>query len=318
MVSLRKEGEPVRLPRIKPVNGGFLHVYNRIAGFPGDFPFGPAEKERFIRLLRRLDDYYTVDVLSFQVMSNHFHLVLHTPDAPPSPEETCRRYAAYYHGEKKLHPESRRCQEIAERLTDVSWFMRDLQQQFSRWFNKQHGRRGALWAGRFKSTVLEDGLAVWDCMKYIAMNPVRAHIVTDPADYRFCSWGAWSALGRHPYQDNLERNVMDRFSGLLGVENMKELQSEFRKELVRLKMERAEDQALEQAVKKAGDRAPFTQRIDRRVRYWVDGLVIGSELFVRETMTKARGKAHMRKRRVTYSSDSRHLCAYRQLRVQLQ
>ena len=51
-------------------------------------------------------------------------------------------------------------------------------------------QRGILWADRFKHTLLGDSRAVWQCVKYIQMNPVRARIVSNPADYRFCSYGA--------------------------------------------------------------------------------------------------------------------------------
>ena len=73
--------------------------------------------------------------------------------------------------------------------------MGDLQQGFATWFNRTRPvrRRGALWGGRYKNTVLEAGLAVWNCWKYVKMNPVRAGIVANPADYRFCSFGEWSA-----------------------------------------------------------------------------------------------------------------------------
>jgi hypothetical protein len=53
-------------------------------------------------------------------------------------------------------------------------FIRELQQPFTRWFNRTRPvrRHGSLWGGRFKNTILENGLAVWDCWKYIEMNPV--------------------------------------------------------------------------------------------------------------------------------------------------
>ena len=43
----------MRKARIKlKKNDGYYHLYNRIAGMPGDLPFGDVEKEKFIRIIR--------------------------------------------------------------------------------------------------------------------------------------------------------------------------------------------------------------------------------------------------------------------------
>jgi hypothetical protein len=59
-----------------------------------------------------------------------------------------------------------------------------------------------------------------------------------------------------------------------------------------------------------------------RVRYWIDGLVIGSEKFVRETIIRARGQAALQNRRLTRAlTDSGRptpLCSFKQLRVLLE
>jgi len=156
----------MRHPRLKPAGqDSFYHVYNRVAGNRHDLPFGDIEKEQFVRLMTRLNKLYTVDVLAFTVMGNHFHGILFAPADPPSDEETCARYAAYYEGKQSLTPGTGACREMAERLRDISWFMHDLEHEFSCWFNASRPirRRGALWATRFQDTLLEEGLAVWDC-----------------------------------------------------------------------------------------------------------------------------------------------------------
>jgi hypothetical protein len=63
----------MRQPRLKIDEvDTFYHCYNRVAGDPGYFPFEDAEKERFIRLIKKLSRFYTVDVVAHQVLSNHF------------------------------------------------------------------------------------------------------------------------------------------------------------------------------------------------------------------------------------------------------
>ena len=68
-----------------------------------------------------------------------------------------------------------------------SWFLRLVKQRFAQWYNKRQARTGALWEDRFKSVLVEGaGPALSAMAVYIDLNPVRAGIVEDPADYRWC------------------------------------------------------------------------------------------------------------------------------------
>ena len=74
----------MRLPRLKPdYQDSWHHCYNRTAGTREDRPFDDADKEAFVRILHQVSMLYTVRVAAYQVMSNHFHLILHTPEALP-------------------------------------------------------------------------------------------------------------------------------------------------------------------------------------------------------------------------------------------
>ena len=307
--------------RMKPTGmNTIMHVYNRVAGTTGHFPFGKAEKEEFLRRVKELNAFYVIDILAVQVMGNHYHLLAHIPADPPSNEEAADRYCRYYQGKKMIDPDSPACAELAHRLRDISEFLRELQQPFTRWFNRTRSarRHGALWGGRFKNTILENGIAVWDCWKYIEMNPVRAHIVENPADYRFCSFGEWAATGRNPFSEAIEEHLMPVFCDLLQVDNMSGLQIELQKEFARIQATEArrDPAEVETAIATAAKREPFTRQIDRRVRYWVDGLVIGSDLFVINTVADARGHAALAKRKLTrVTGDGASLYSFKQLRV---
>jgi len=247
----------------------------------------------------------------------------HAPQDCPTPEETCRRYEAHYDGKRKLTPNTERCAKVAAKLRDVSEFMGDLQQGFATWFNRTRPvrRRGALWGGRYKNTVLEAGLAVWNCWKYVEMNPVRAGIVANAADYRFCSFGEWSATGKHPFAETVQRRVMPFLEELLHAQSPDDLHRFMRMEFARLAAVQARRSVQEEeaAVEEAGKPIPFSRRLDRRVRYWVNGAAIGSELFVKEVMSRARPGVDMEKRRLSRAVDMTRnavpLCCYKQLRV---
>ena len=67
--------------------------------------------------------------------------------------------------------------------------MEGLLQRFTRWFNRTHKRTGNLWEDAFKSVIVEDGVAARTIAAYIDLNPVRAGMVEDPAEYRWSSYG---------------------------------------------------------------------------------------------------------------------------------
>jgi putative transposase len=75
-------------------------------------------------------------------------------------------------------------------MGDVSAFMKELKQRFSRWYNEVHDRYGTLWAERFKSVLVEDDSdALRTVAAYIDLNSVRAGLTPDPKDYRYSGYG---------------------------------------------------------------------------------------------------------------------------------
>ena len=286
----------MRTARVKPVaaespvGGTYYHLVNRIAGFPGDFPFGDREKERFIQLMKQLLRLYTIEPVAWMVMGNHFHILAFAPATAPSPVETARRYEAYYNGKRWLEPASEKCLRTARRMIDISLFMRDLQFQFSGWFNRSRPvrRRGRLWGDRFKSAILEGPGGVWECLKYVTLNPVRAKLVTDPADYRFSAWGEWNGTGAAPYAASLLRHLRHSFGERAATWEFADFHRELRSEFARVRT--AETHALPDDIEKAMAEAAMEPALlgvlNRRVRYWTDGLVIGSSAFLPKVMNE--------------------------------
>ncbi len=316
----------MRHARLKPDwRDTWHHCYNHAVGSAEDRPFGPAEKEQFIRILMRVADFYCVRIVAYQVMSNHWHIVLCAPAAMPSEEEAIRRFEAFHRGRRRLLPGSRLSAQWRERLRDVSWCMRHLQHLFTAWFNRSRPvrRKGTIWAGRFKNTVLDTGPALWACWAYIERNPVRAKMAADPADYRFCSYGAWTQTGRHPFEEVVRDVLLPALPEHLNGLSLTEVRTALAREFARLAAEdRAKALGAAAAVPPAETEAPaeaFTLSARRRVRHWVDGLVIGSELFVRETMRRVRTEKEVARHRLARSQSASAgpdaVCCWRRLRV---
>ena len=312
----------MRSPRLKPdYQDTWHHLYNRIAGIPQDLPFGRAEKEMFLRILLRLSKLYTVRILAFQVMSNHYHLLVQTPKDPPTLDETCCRFAAFHNNARVLDPQSLLCSQWQARLRDVSWFMRHLQHLFTIWYNRSRPtlRRGALWSGRFKNTILEEGKAVWDCWKYIELNPLRAGMLQDPSAYRFCSLGFWHHKQQHPFRETLDHIAFPMLQGLLSIQSPLDLYTKLREAVLEALAEESgmNDGDVKLAKVSRGQPLGFSSKTRLRMRYWVQGVVIGSELFVRDVMGRVRGVQYIQSRRLTPSQDALtepRLYSYRRLR----
>ena len=206
----------LKVPAERPV--GFYHCISRI--IQRQFFFGDVERERFVALLREYEAFCGVRVLTYCVLSNHFHVLVEVPKRPevlPSAEEllarlkklSChqdlgafeQRLALYRNpptgspevGTPNAGPDAAGEQAFLEsyfrRMWDVSWFLRLVKQRFSTWYNQRNDRKGTLWEERFKSVLVDGaGEALVTMAAYIDLNPVRAGLAKDPKDYRWSGY----------------------------------------------------------------------------------------------------------------------------------
>ena len=172
----------------------------------GEMLFKDREKEMLRRMLWQVADFSGVEILTYCVMSNHFHVLVRVRgDQDVDNVELMRRYRLLYPKPTKYQTASAKlmASELASggdeadairrrllaRMGDVSEFMKAVKQRFSVWYNRNHQRYGTLWAERFKSVLVEGrGNPLQTMAAYIDLNPVRAGLVEDPKDYRFCGY----------------------------------------------------------------------------------------------------------------------------------
>jgi REP element-mobilizing transposase RayT len=190
------------------------------------FVLKDEEREKFRMFMRMQENFSGCKVLAYCIMSNHFHILL---EVPPKKQlvlddvELLKRLSALYSDAfvgnvamelKQARDEGNEAhvEEIYARFTyrmhDLSEFMKTLLQRFTRWFNRTHDRTGTLWEQRYKSVIVESGHAARTMAAYIDLNPVRAGMTQDPAEYRWSSYG--EAIG-----GNLKGNGKKARMGLM-------------------------------------------------------------------------------------------------------
>jgi putative transposase len=319
------------------------------------FVLEEREREHFRMLMRMCEKFTGCRVLSYCLMSNHFHILLEVTPMPVdgiSDQELLERLGVFYNeaqvaeivremevaaaprplGEFEMAPidamgvpltaaeqaaqaaeyGARRVEEIRSRYTrrmhDLSEFMKSLLERFTKWFNRMHSRSGTLWEDRFKSVIVEDGAAARMIAAYIDLNPVRAGVVTDPAAYRWSSYGeaigggkkgngkkareglvrAWQCDEGVGFDAALWPEVSRLYRRMLGMALDKKAG---RATLVKTgqcvtknSAELLASGGNETSLKDLG----VMQMLRCRVRYFTDGAVIGSREFVDEAFTAAR------------------------------
>ena len=195
-----------RIARIKAEGEAFYHVVSRIAN-KAFLLNNDEKKEVFVNMLHRAADFSGVDVITYVVMDNHFHLCVRVPkregEIPES--EILRRVGVLYGEDRRVVLEKRlagfreegddtaiaaELEKLRARMGDLSEFMKTLKQRVSQWYNSNYSHEGTLWSGRFKSVLVEDGRYLNNLIAYIHGNPIRAGLVTRAADYKWSAPGA--------------------------------------------------------------------------------------------------------------------------------
>ena len=139
-----------RLPRLT-VPGYPHHVMQR-GNNRQDIFLSVADYQYLLGLIGGNAQKFEVDIHSYVLMTNHFHLL-----ATPQTE------------------------------AGLPQMMQAIGRSYVRYFNDMYGRSGTLWEGRYRSTLLQTDRYLLACMAYIDLNPVRAGLVSDVRDYPWSS-----------------------------------------------------------------------------------------------------------------------------------
>jgi len=293
----------MRIPRFKAApdeEAGCYHCVSRVV--EKRRAFDEREREIFRALLREYAAFCGVEVLTWCILSNHFHLLIRVPKKPATPPPievlierlnhlsssaltaaAAQQMVERFRAAGQEGPVEELRQRLWVQMYDLSHFMKLLKQRFSQWFNRVHNREGTLWEGRFRSTLVEaSGPALATVAAYIDLNPVRAGLVKDPKDYRWCG-----------YAEAVVSNASARkgLAAVLGV-GVDAALAEYRKWLFRQGEEREGTDEQGRPLRKGFDREsllkvlaeggelPRTEYLRLKIRYMVDGAVLGSREYV--------------------------------------
>jgi len=311
------------LPRLRAPESVAHPVYHCVSRIVDRrFIFGPDEKEFFLENVRCYERLCGVRLLTYCVMDNHFHLLVEVPRRPavlPGEAELIqllRESLGTAAAEKLAHQLERWREQNNEtaihnelgrwhaQMWDLGRFMKMVKQRFSCWYNRRQpgGRVGTLWESRYRSVLVECGQTLQAIAFYIDLNPVRAGLVNDPKDYRWCGYAA-AVAGEAKAREGLARmatlcspalanraeeegewtaGIMAWYRQALYIKGA-EL-TDTNGEIVCLGF--TEEQI--NAVRDAEGHLPLPVYLLQRVRFLSDGAILGSRAFVDEVFSQRR------------------------------
>ena len=174
------------------VRRAFLCGYDSLTGKSYDY-----RKSWVKDRLLLLSSIYAIDICAFAVMSNHTHMVVNINQKKAkqwTDKQVLERWHKLHYGtlltrkyvngedvEEYLLPTIKATAKVyRERLSSISWFMRDQNEYIARLANAEDECTGRFWEGRFNSQALLDESALLTCMAYVDLNPIRAKIAKTP------------------------------------------------------------------------------------------------------------------------------------------
>ena len=202
----------MRPPRIfQAINSSVISAHLMSRALDRRMILDDIAKEKLRELLAQQCAFSQIELVTFCLMGNHWHLCVTLDTAKPNPlreasDDVFLDHLGLIYSETEIQKigwqlESFRAggfeqsaadlrQRYLNRMRDIPNFMKELKQRFSRWHNRRVGRKGPVWEDRYKSVQVEDSeTALRTIAAYIDLNPVRAGLVSDPKDYRWSGYG---------------------------------------------------------------------------------------------------------------------------------
>jgi hypothetical protein len=272
------------------------------------FLFGPEEKEVFKAMMRQQARFAGIEILTFCIMDNHFHILLRVPKPTELTNEVLlARYTDYY-GETKIPQSTYSLTElkqalstggeaadsararITSRMQNLPAYIRELKQRFSIWYNAKHNNAGTIWAARYKSLLVEDcPESLTKVAAYIDLNPVRAEIVSDPQDYRYCGY-AEAIAGIAVAQKGIAYlyNQSRKYTEAIQSYRLILFGKGYATKGTPLKDKGRLTEKQVSKIEQRSGAVTFQELLRARIRYFSDGMALGSERFIENQFNQNR------------------------------
>ncbi len=218
-----------RSKSILPTLCQIIHVWNRcirawsLCGInPESGKNHDYRRQWSVDRLKHLASIFAIEVITYSIMSNHFHQVLRSrPDiaAKWSAKEVARRWLkispkSFNKDGTPKEPTEKQINTLASnvekieilrlRLSIISWWMKYYSQWIAAQANREDEKTGHFWEGRFKSDVLVEEQSLLQCMLYVDLNPIRAKMAKSPEDSKYT--GAKDRIDDLRFLAELERD----------------------------------------------------------------------------------------------------------------
>ncbi len=300
----------MRKPRVKGIAP--TNHYHVISHLVDGTPFLTAVEMEYLIGLMFAQAYFSgIQVLTYAVLGSHWHALIQVPQPEELDEAAVLQRMRYIYPESHIRDVEQKIdrfrvwkredvvdellQDYRRRMYDMADFVKGIKQRFTQWYNRRHGRRGTLWEGRYKSVVVEGSdNPLWTMAAYIDLNPVRASLVDDPKDYRFSGYGA--AMGG---VEAARQGLTEITHFLGGAETWHETQPIYRRHLYAAGLKKDARQGFNQEkvreILEQGGQLSKGEMLLCRVRYFTDGLALGSQEFINSLFATYRscfGKNH--------------------------
>ena len=307
----------MRMRRMIAQGDGYYHVISRIAG--QQFLVGDEEKDVLMRLMFNAAVFSGVEIMTFALMDNHFHILVKVPKAHEVDDVELVEKMRMLYGDAKTDrilgeweawerrglvfkvDEAKAA--LRRRMFDLSQFCKTLKETYSMSYNFRHAHVGTIWGSRFKSILLSpDYKTLMTVGSYIDLNPVRAEIVENPGEYRWSGYGTavrGNVLSRNgicsmvaaayirrevPFETALQvyESAIEGF-----IEQPLKDESESKEEIVQ-EQQKVPCEHREFVLEKVeaeiaeGAKLSLFEMLRCKVRYFSQGLAIGPASFVRE------------------------------------
>ncbi len=121
-----------------------------------------GDRQDFLAILGQAMERFDAIVLAYCLMDNHYHIVVHT------------------------------------RRANLSRLMQQINGVYTQAYNRRHGKVGHLFQGRFKGILVDENTYLLEVCRYVDLNPLRAHMVRDPGNWPWSSYGAHAGFKPAP------------------------------------------------------------------------------------------------------------------------